>query len=51
MDLDSSTVWNTGDLVTIVITQKDRNIFQRISSMMIGMSYNNMEVRLTGMVR
>ena len=50
-DVDKDTNWRTGDLVTIVITQTNPNMFQRVSSMLLGTSYNNMEIRLTGMVR
>lgn len=50
-NIDSNTTWNPGDLVTIVITQKKMNLFQRLSAMLLGSSYTNIEIRLTGMVR
>lgn len=49
--VDEDTVWHSGDLCTIVITQKSQGLFQRLSMGLLGVSYNNMEVRLTGMVR
>lgn len=49
--VDKDTVWHSGDLCTIVITQKSQGLFQRLSSMLLGTQYTNMEVRLTGMVR
>ena len=49
--VDDDTIWNSGDLCTIVITQRNMNLFQRLSAMLLGSSYNNMEIRLTGMVR
>lgn len=51
VEVDEDTVWRTGDICTIVITQKSMNIFQRLSNALIGASYNNIEVRLSGMVR
>ena len=49
--VDEDTIWHPGDLCTIVITQKSPGLFQRLSMGLLGVSYNNMEVRLTGMVR
>lgn len=50
-DVDENTEWHSGDLVTIVITQQSQGLFQKLSSMLLGSSYNNIEIRLTGMVR
>lgn len=41
----------TGDIVTIVIEQTGSNIFQRLARGLLGIHYNNIEVRLSGMVR
>lgn len=51
VDINKDTKWRTGDLVTIVIEQKQPNIFQRLSTMLMGASWNNIDVRLSGMVR
>lgn len=51
VDIEDDTVWRTGDIVTIEITQEGSNIFQRISSMLLGTSYQKVSVRLAGMVR
>jgi hypothetical protein len=50
-EVDENTEWRTGDICTIVITQDSYNIFQKLSNAMMGMSYNSMEIRLSGMVR
>ena len=50
-EITEDTVWHTGDIVTIVITQQGQNIFQKFSSAFLGQSYNNIEVRLAGMIR
>lgn len=51
VDVDKDTEWRTGDIVTIVVTQKSMNLFQRLSNALMGASYNNIEIRLAGMVR
>lgn len=51
VDIGNDTVWRTGDIVTIEITQQGSNIFQRLSSMLLGTSYQRVSVRLAGMVR
>lgn len=51
VDIENDTVWRTGDIVTIEITQQGSNIFQRLSSMLLGTSYQRVSVRLAGMVR
>lgn len=51
VDVDKDTEWRTGDVVTIVVTQKSMNLFQRLSNALMGASYNNIEIRLAGMVR
>lgn len=50
-EVTTDTAWRTGDIVTIVITQRGVNPFQRISQMILGTSYSTIEVRLSGMVR
>lgn len=51
VEVDQNTEWRTGDIVTIVVTQKSMNLFQRLSNALMGASYNNIEIRLAGMVR
>lgn len=51
VDPTGTTKYDSGDLVTIVITQRSMNQFQRISMVLLGTAYSNMEIRLTGMVR
>lgn len=51
VDVDKDTEWRTGDIITIVVTQKSMNLFQRLSNALMGASYNNIEIRLAGMVR
>lgn len=51
VDIEDDTVWRTGDIVTIEITQEGSNIFQSLSAMMLGTSYQKVDVRLAGMVR
>lgn len=51
VEVNDDTVWRTGDIVTIVITQKNANLFQRLSNALMSSSWNNIEVRLSGMVR
>lgn len=50
-EVDTSTVWHPGDIVTIVITQQSPNLFQRLSNALLNTSYNNFDLRLSGMVR
>lgn len=50
-EVDTSTVWHPGDIVTIVITQQSPNLFQRLSNALLSTSYNNFDLRLSGMVR
>ena len=50
-DVTDDTKWRTGDIVTIVISQKKVNLFQRLATALLGSSWNNIEVRLSGMVR
>lgn len=50
-EVDDDTEWQVGDLCTIVITQKSTNVFQRIANALLSTSWNNIEIRLTGMVR
>ena len=51
VEVSPDTVWRTGDLCTIVITQQGMSIYQRIGAAILGTSYSTIEVRLTGMVR
>lgn len=51
VEVDEDTEWQVGDLCTIVITQRGTNIFQRVANSLLGMSWNSIEIRLTGMVR
>lgn len=51
VEVDENTEWNTGDLCTIVITQRTPNVFQRIANAMLSTSWNKIDIRLTGMVR
>lgn len=51
VEVNEDTVWNTGDICTIVIKQGGLNVFQRISFALLGTSYNKQEIRLSGMVR
>lgn len=51
VEVDGDTEWKTGDIVTIVIKQNSTNLFQKLSNALMSMSYNNIEVRLSGMVR
>lgn len=51
VDIEDDTLWRTGDIVTIEITQEGSNIFYKISSMLLGVSYQKITVRLAGMVR
>lgn len=50
-EVDDDTVWRTGDICTIVITQQGMSVYQRIASAILGTSYSNIEIRLSGMVR
>lgn len=50
-DVTTDTIWHTGDICTIVITQRGSNPFQKIAQMILGTSYSKIEVRLSGMVR
>lgn len=51
VEVEPDTEWRTGDICTIVITQKGMNVYQRIGAAILGTSYNRIEVRLSGMVR
>ncbi len=51
VEVNDDTVWRTGDIITIVISQKNANLFQRLSNALMSSSWNNIEVRLSGMVR
>lgn len=51
VEVSPDTVWRSGDICTIVITQEGLSIYQRISSAILGTSYNRIEIRLSGMVR
>ncbi len=51
VEVSPDTVWRSGDICTIVITQKGLSVYQRIASAILGTSYSRIEVRLSGMVR
>lgn len=51
VEVDENTKWRTGDICTIVIKQRSASLFQRLSSVLLGTSFNNIEIRLSGMVR
>lgn len=50
-DVVDNVNWNTGDIITVVITQEGLNIYQRIAMIMPGASFAAPEIRLSGMVR
>lgn len=50
-DFDKDTKWKQGDLVTVIIEQKSPNLLQQIAAVFLGSSYNNLNIRLVGMVR
>ncbi len=50
-EYDENTIWDQGDLITVVIEQEQANIMQQISSVFLGSSYNNLKFQLTAMVR
>ena len=43
--------WLQGDLVTVEVKQEAANIMQQIAAVFLGSSYNNLNMRLVGMVR
>ena len=47
-DMDN---WNTGDFVTVEVTQVSENFFQRIANTMLGMIYGKRDCVLSSMVR
>lgn len=51
VEVDENTVWRTGDICTIVITQRGMSVYQRIGAALLGTSYSNIEIRLSAMVR
>ena len=50
-EYDNTTIWDQGDLITVTVKQEQANIMQQISSVFLGSSYNNLNMRLTAMVR
>lgn len=50
-EYDNNTIWDQGDLITVVVEQEQANIMQQISAVFLGSSYNNLNMRLTAMVR
>lgn len=50
-EYDSNTVWSQGDLITVDVRQESANIMQQLSSVFLGSSYNNLNMRVTAMVR
>ena len=51
VDIENNTKWRQGDIVTIEVTQRGLNIYQRISALFLGTGYTKIGVRLSGMVR
>lgn len=51
VEVTPDTIWNTGDICTIVVKQEGMNMFQRVAMALLGTSYNTIEIRLSGMVR
>ena len=50
-EYDSNTIWSQGDLITVDVRQESANIMQQLSSVFLGSSYNNLNMRVTAMVR
>lgn len=50
-EYDSNTIWSQGDLITVNVRQESANIMQQLSSVFLGSSYNNLNMRVTAMVR
>ena len=51
VQVTDDTIWRTGDICTVVIEQQGSNLFQRIAMSFLGGSFNNIEIRVAGMVR
>lgn len=51
VEVTPDTVWRTGDICTIVITQRGMSVYQRIAAVILGTSYQKIEIRLSAMVR
>lgn len=51
VEVNDETIWREGDLITIVIHQNGLNLYQRLSSAILGSSFTTVEIRLSGMVR
>lgn len=50
-EVEKGDEWVTGDICTIVITQRGMSVYQRIAALLLGTSYTKTEIRLSGMVR
>lgn len=50
-EYDENTIWSQGDLITVEVKQESANIMQQLSALFLGSSYNNLNMRLTAMVR
>ena len=50
-EVSPDTVWRSGDICTIVITQRGMSVYQRIAAAILGTASNRIEIRLSGMVR
>lgn len=48
---DDHTTWLQGDLVSVECKQESANVMQQLSAVFLGSAYNNLNMRLTGMVR
>lgn len=50
-EYDNTTIWEQGDLISVEVKQDHPNMMQQISAVFLGSAYNNLNMRLTGMVR
>ena len=50
-EITDSTIWKTGDIITIEIEQSSVGLFQRFAQGFLGLGFNRRTVRLSGMVR
>lgn len=50
-EYDENTIWSQGDLISVEVKQESANIMQQLSSLFLGSSYNNLNMRVTAMVR
>lgn len=50
-DCNYDTTFSTGDIIIVEVNQVSQNLFQRLSALLLGSSYNSRQCRLAGMVR